>query len=205
MAAQRGFDRLVNLSDAVVAIAATLLVLPLVDTASEIDQTSALALLADHSDELLAFALSFVVICRFWLVHHSMFTKLVGFTPSMLWINFLWMGSIAFLPFPTELVSFAGNDNPGVSALYIGTMLVTSAASTLQLWVASRTPSIQAEDVRGTLSLLPSVVATLTMAVALVIAVVLPAVGLWSILLLLVTGPIEARYSRRKRATAGAS
>ena len=35
MATERGFDRLVNFSDAVVAIAATLLVLPLVDLGSE--------------------------------------------------------------------------------------------------------------------------------------------------------------------------
>jgi len=197
MTAQRGFDRLVNLSDAVVAIAATLLVLPLVDTASEVTGTDALGILAGNWDELFAFLLSFAVICRFWLIHHSMFTRVTGFTTPLIWVNFLWLASIAFLPFPTELVSFSGHDNPGTSALYVATMLVTSIASTVQLVIIARHPEIQAEDVRGTVRIRPAVVATATMAVVLLIVLLLPAVGLYAVLLLIPAGAIEARVGRR--------
>lgn len=198
MDAQRGFDRLVNLSDAVVAIAATLLVLPLVDTASSIDTRD--GVFDGHWEELLAFVLSFVVICRFWLVHHGMFAKLVGFTPPLVWVNFLWMLSIAFLPFPTELVSSSGVHEVGATALYVGTMVVTSAASTAQQWIAVRTPSIQAEEVRGTLTITPGLAATAALALAWVVVIVLPSVGLWALLLLLPAGWLGAYLDRRNRA-----
>ena len=197
MAAQRGFDRVVNLSDAVVAIAATLLVLPLVDTASAFDSRDVAGLIADNWNELFAFVLSFAVICRFWLVHHAMFNKLVGFTTPLLWVNFLWMLSIAFLPFPTELIAFSGADHPVASGLYVGTMLVTSAASTAQQWIAIRTPSIQAEEVRGTLSIAPGLSATLALLLILVIVIVLPDLGLWALLLLIPAGWIGAFAARR--------
>ena len=199
MAAQRGFDRIVNLSDAVVAIAATLLVLPLVDTASSVDAAGAAGLLADHWNDLFAFVLSFAVICRFWLVHHAMFNQLVGFTTPLLWVNFVWMLGIAFLPFPTELIAFSGVDHPVASGLYVGTMLVTSAASTAQQWIAIRTPSIQAEDVRGTLTIAPGLSATAALLVILVIVLVLPDVGLWALLLLVPAGWIGAFAARRIR------
>jgi len=196
MAAQRGFDRLVNLSDAVVAIAATLLVLPLVDSASEIADSGVGRLLADHWEELLAFGLSFIVICRFWLVHHTMFTRVTGFTPALVWVNFLWLLSIAFLPFPTELVSFAGEDSTSTSTLYVGTMLLTSVASTVMQLIIVRHPGIQAEEVRGTLRARGAVVATATMAFVLLVVIVVPHVGLFALLLLIPSGMIEARVGR---------
>lgn len=199
MAAQRGFDRIVNLSDAVVAIAATLLILPLVDTASSMGSSDVAGLLAEHWNALFAFVLSFAVICRFWLVHHGMFNQLDGFTRPLLWVNFVWMLSIAFLPFPTEMIAFSGIDHPVASGLYVGTMLVTSAASTAQQWIAIRTPSIQAPDVRGTLSIAPGLSATLALLVVLVIVVVLPDVGLWALLLLIPAGWIGGRFAGRIR------
>ena len=197
MAAQRGFDRLVNLSDAVVAIAATLLVLPLVDSASEISGAGVGELLADHWEELLAFGLSFVVICRFWLVHHTMFTRVTGFTPALVWVNFLWLLSIAFLPFPTELVSFAGEDSTPTSTLYVGTMLITSVASTAMQLVIVRHPEIQAEEVRGSLHTRGAIVSTATMAVVLLVVILVPHVGLFALLLLIPSGVIEGRVGRR--------
>jgi uncharacterized membrane protein len=195
MPTQRGFDRVVNLSDAVVAIAATLLVLPLVDTASSIDDSTLGELLAENASELTAFVLSFAVIFRFWLLHHALFARLRGFSTPMLLVNVVWMLGIAFLPFPTELVAFSGAHDPGVSALYIGTMLVTTVASTVQQWLASRSPELHAEPgdrfgVRG------SLVATATMVVALLIAVVLPAVGLWALALLVPSGFVDGRLGR---------
>jgi len=200
MAAQRGFDRLVNLSDAVVAIAATLLVLPLVDSASDISGSTIGGLLAEHWEELLAFGLSFAVICRFWLVHHSMFTRVTGFTPALVWVNFLWLLSIAFLPFPTELVSFVGENGTATSTFYVGTMLVTSIASTVMQVIIVRHPEIQAEDVRGTLRARGAVVSTVTMAVVLLVVAFVPHVGLYALLLLIPSGVIEGRVGRRTRA-----
>jgi hypothetical protein len=73
MRTDRGLDRLVNFSDATVAIAITLLLLPLVDIADEIRRESLGDLLADHVGTLIAFFVSFVVISRLWLSHHRLF------------------------------------------------------------------------------------------------------------------------------------
>ena len=197
MEAQRGFDRLVNLSDAVVAIAATLLILPLVDTASEISTSDLGSVFAEHWQQFFAFVLSFAVICRFWLVHHGLFSRLIGFSPSLLWANFLWMGSIAFLPFPTELIAFAGVDHAATSALYVGTMCIAALATTVIQWIAIRNPELQVAEGRGTMTLHEALASSITMVVVLVIVVVLPGVGLWALLLLVPAGFVGSRLARR--------
>ena len=199
MTAQRGFDRLVNLSDAVVAIAATLLILPLVDTATELGSGDPGAFFAEHWQQFFAFGLSFAVICRFWLIHHRIFTGLDGFTTPLLVANFVWIGSIAFLPFPTELVAFSGVDSAATSALYVGTMCVASAASTAIQWIAIRNPALQAEEVRGRLTLHAALASGIAMFVVLAIVIVAPSVGLWALLLLVPAGFVGDRLAARAR------
>ncbi|MEK8227283.1 TMEM175 family protein [Oerskovia sp. M15] len=72
----RGLDRLVNFTDAAVAIAITLLVLPLVDLVADGEAHSVRALVQGESGTFLAFAISFVVIARFWTAHHRVFEHL---------------------------------------------------------------------------------------------------------------------------------
>jgi len=194
--AQRGLDRIVNLSDAVVAIAATLLILPLVDSAQDLVGQPGRDVVAENTNNLLAFVLSFAVICRLWLVHHDLYRSVIGFNHALIWANFLWVLSIAFLPFPTELIS-AGIHDPTNNALYIGTILVANAAFTLQEWLAIRSPELLEESARDTLVVHPAVVSTLAIVAALVIAVTIPAVGLYALLLLVPAGWIEAVISRR--------
>ena len=200
MEAQRGFDRLVNLSDAVVAIAATLLILPLVDIAGDVDTNDFGDFLAEHWQQLFAFALSFAVICRFWLVHHAMFARLIGFSRPLLLANFVWMGSIAFLPFPTELVAPSGVENQFSSALYVATMCVATGSTTAIEWIAIRNPALQSPDIRGTLTLHAAMASTITMFVVLAIVLVFPDIGLWSLLLLFPAGFIGDRLANRARA-----
>jgi len=197
MAHQRGLDRIVNLSDAVVAIAATLLVLPLADSAQDLSEPGGREILRENADNLLAFGVSFVVICRLWRSHHELYRKVDGFSGPLIWANFAWLFSIAFLPFPTELIS-NGIHDPTSNALYIGTILLASVAFTGQQWLVVRSPDLQVESVRGTLTFLPSVVAAGTMLVALILAVAIPAVGLYALLLLVPSGLVEGAISRRR-------
>ncbi|MGV8880632.1 MAG: TMEM175 family protein [Rhodoglobus sp.] len=196
MRTERGFSRLVSFSDGVVAIAITLLVLPLVTSAAE-EEGDLSAFLAANVWQLFVFVLSFVVIGRFWMLHHAMYEKLTGYTTSLLWANMLWLLSIVFLPFPTQLLVSVDQSSRTAYALYIGTMIVTSFASLLQQWIASRNPQIVAGEARGTLRLTPSVLTLLVMIVSLALALLVPAIGLWSLLLIAIAGRLERLVTKR--------
>jgi uncharacterized membrane protein len=123
-----GLERVLTLTDAVVAIAMTLLVLPLVEIAGEVDTDELGAFLADHGDLFLSFAISFVVIYVFWSAHGVAFRRVEHRhteARALHLLNLGWLLLIAFLPFPTAVV---GRDLTTTSApLYIGTMTVLSA------------------------------------------------------------------------------
>jgi len=202
MHTERGFARLIGFSDGVVAIAITLLILPLVDAASgyhgDVGQ-----FVAEHLGKLLLFLLSFAVIGNFWVNHHRMWERIVDYNRALLWINLLWLLSIVFLPFPTALLASSPGDDRATYALYIGTMVLTTAAALLMQVVIVRNPQLQATEVRGTLGVGPFVTPLAVMVLALIIAVALPRVGLWSLALFALSSPIEGILARRrKKATA---
>lgn len=122
----RDLDRFLTFLDAVVAIAITLLVLPLVDVAGQLqDGGSVQGLLRAHESDLLAFVISFVVIARQWFGQHAVVRGLV--VQDTVTVRFLmgWLLMIVFLPFPTSLIATSGSD-PVSKVLYLGTMFVAS-------------------------------------------------------------------------------
>ena len=80
-----GVERLLTLTDGVVAIAITLLVLQLnvpnpaqlahPDSASELAKA-----LGNGADQLISYVISFYVIAQFWLAHHRVFRRIAGTT-----------------------------------------------------------------------------------------------------------------------------
>src|SRR3954447_26773370 len=118
---ERGFDRFVNFSDAVVAIAISLLILPLVDAVNDSLGTEASAwdFLKDNSDRLLAIGLSFVLIASFWVIHHSVFEQVKTYSKPLMWWNLAWLATIVFLPLPTEILAVHSADEAFVRFLYI--------------------------------------------------------------------------------------
>jgi uncharacterized membrane protein len=195
METQRGFERLVNFSDAVVAIAATLLILPLVDIAAAGDATTTMwDLIVEHSAELFAFVLSFAVIFRLWLTHHKIFKDLTGYTTTLTWANFIWLLSIVFLPFPTKLIAEKDGFDPGASSLYVGTIAVSAFAICLVEYVIDRNPEIA--PYRSGRTFGGGVITSALMIGA--FALSYTTVGLWSLLLLGLEGPIHKVVDRRK-------
>jgi TMEM175 potassium channel family protein len=117
-------DRVEFFSDAVFAIAMTLLVVTLVvPVATKPEELS--HALGELSDQLFAFALSFVVIGQFWIAHHRLFRLIRSYDLALLWLNLLHLLGICFLPFPTELLGrYFGSHVAGF--LYGGTLTATS-------------------------------------------------------------------------------
>ena len=200
MGTEHGFRRLENFSDAVVAIAITLLILPLVDSASGIGPGGLGPFLHHHDSQFLAFGLSFAVIGSFWWGQHKALEHVIGYDRLLVSGMFVWILSIVFLPFPTELLSAAANGGQGVHGLYVGTMLVTSVGVLLQQAAIVRRPELVAEEHRGQAALAPSVILTVTMAVVLVVVIAAPTIGLWALLLLVLARPLEhLAVTRRSR------
>jgi len=198
MGTESGFRRLVNFSDAVAAIAITLLILPLVDSATTIGPRGLSHFIHDHGNQLLAFFLSFAVIGSFWWAQHQMLEHVNGYNRVLIGAMFLWILSIVFLPFPTQLLSSARQGGQGVHGLYVGTMLVTALAALLQQWSVVHWPALRAETYIGDADLIASAVLAAMMAAAFIAVVAVPAIGLWSLLLLLFVGPLE-RLERARR------
>lgn len=196
MHSERGFHRLVNFNDAVVAIAITLLVLPLVDSASSIGTMGPAHYLDENRTRLLAFALSFAVIGLFWWGQHQMFEVVSSYNPVLVWGMFAWLFSIVFLPFPTELLGSSSRVNATGHSIYVGTMLVTSVATLLQNWAIVRWPELQKEATRGRATLHASVILVILMASAFLFVVAVPTLGLWPLLILAVSRPLEAIVAR---------
>jgi len=199
----RGLDRFVTFVDAVVAIAITLLVLPLVDITADVGEQTLPQLLRSHTHEVYAFLLSFAVIARLWRAHHRLGERMDAYDGVVLHATTSWALTIVFLPFPTALVSVYGTDRSSI-ALYIGTILLSSACLSLVAWHVERTPALHREGVeRSELSAVPSVVNTVLLAVALVLALLVPAVNFFTLLLLALAQP-ATRWWTRRRPVAGA-
>jgi uncharacterized membrane protein len=197
----RDLDRLLTFVDAIVAIAITLLVLPLVELAPDVEDGGSVAeLLRDHADELWAFALSFYVIARIWLSqHHAVSTLLVG-TPRITALLLAWAFTIVVLPFPTSLVAASG-DQATVKVLYVATMtggILLNAA--LRAEVAAHPELTDGTPYAGPLG---SVLTALLLVVALGVMVAVPATGYLPILVLVLEGrlrsAVESLRNRRAR------
>jgi len=130
-------ERTITLTDAVVAIAMTLLVLPLVDLAPEAASSGWAQFLDEHGSVLLGFVLSFLVVYVFWLVHEQAFATVRQVGPALRALNMLWLLVVAFLPFPTAVVGRQATTT--TTPVYIGTMFVLSALSSAITQVCART------------------------------------------------------------------
>lgn len=141
-----GSERLVFFTDAVAAIAMTLLVLPLLDDITELtdDRPPLGELLSSHSAEFSAFLLSFAVIYRLWWAHHRVFSHLPLIRTPIVILSALWTLSIVVLPLPTAIISAYPTSAASVS-LYGGTLALASGALTLLSWYGRRHPELSGD------------------------------------------------------------
>ena len=107
------FGRIVAFSDGVFSIAITLLVLNLgIEkgfTEGQIDNA-----LWDQRDLFFAYAISFAVIGRFWLVHHRFFGEVKAFDGRLISLNLVYLGAVVLIPFSSELLGEYGGTTTAV-------------------------------------------------------------------------------------------
>lgn len=194
-------ERLKAFVDAVVAIAMTLLILPLLEAVSEAanDDRGTGAFLAEHSGQLLSFGLSFALIAVFWIEHHRQYIQVKRITNALLWINVAWMLTIVWLPVPTAMLGQMQTDSLQ-PVLYIGTLIMTQITTMITRVYLLRHPEITDSSPdhlrRGVAGDTASIILFL---VAMVIAATVHPVGYYALLLVALSGPFERMLLRRRR------
>jgi uncharacterized membrane protein len=202
MAESTGLDsaeRLKFFTDAVVAIAMTLLILPLLESVSDAakEGVDTATFLGDHGDQIFAFVLSFVIIARFWVSHERLFDSVERWTGWLMVLNILWMLTVVVLPVVTAMVGSMDSDRLQ-TVVYIGTMLVNSLVMTAMSLVVLRHPVIWGEGASPDYSSMAgSLSVAVMLLVALVLALALPNVGYLALLVLFLSNPLQAVLERR--------
>ena len=62
----------------------------------------------DQRQDLFAYALSFAVIGRFWLVHHRFFGEVTGFDSRLIGLNLFYLAWIVLIPFSSQVLGDHG-------------------------------------------------------------------------------------------------
>jgi uncharacterized membrane protein len=193
-------ERLKFFTDAVVAIAMTLLILPLLESVSEAAQKGldTAAFLDDHGNQVFAFVLSFVIIARFWVSHERLFNSVERWTGWLMVLNILWMLTVVVLPVVTAMVGSMKTDRLQI-LLYVGTMLANAVLMSGMSLLVLRHPVTWGDETRPDFSnMAGSLSVAVMLLVALVIALALPGVGYLALLVLLLGNPLQAMLERRR-------
>jgi uncharacterized membrane protein len=120
--------RLLTLSDNVVAIALTLLVLqlkvpPHVQVADPGSAADLAAQLAKEADALISYVVAFYVVAQFWLAHHRVFRHVAGHDEGLAWWNFAFLFTITAMPFTSNLLGEYGGNPLAVDIFAVNLLL----------------------------------------------------------------------------------
>jgi len=134
--------RLLTLSDNVVAIALTLLVLqlkvpPHVQVAHPRSAADLAAQLAREADQLISYVVAFYVVAQFWLAHHRVFRHVAGHHEGLAWWNFAFLFTITAMPFTSNLLGAYG-DNPLAVEIFAVNLLLAALATQATLLYGQR-------------------------------------------------------------------
>ena len=189
-----GFERFIFFSDAVFAIAITLLVLDL-----HVPAGAPLAM-GPLVPRFICFGLSFCVIGRYWYAHHQLFEKPQAYDAGLLATNLAFLASIVFLPFPTSAVILERPD-PGPVIFYTLSVAMVGLLMMALTAVAMR-PALRPWATQGRRArvLLSTAEAPLVFIICAGLALRDSRLALWAILALIPLGWVGAPLGRRLQA-----
>ncbi len=145
------FSRIVAFSDGVFAIAITLLVLQ-IDVPQGANSSSQLWHdILNQNGDIYAFAISFAVIGRFWVVHHRFFTEVTGFDSRLMAINLVYLFWMVAIPFSSQVLGDYG-DQTAALIIYASNLALVTLTGVLMTTYAVRaglTADGRGEEIRA--------------------------------------------------------
>jgi uncharacterized membrane protein len=194
-------NRLFSLSDGVIAIALTLLVLqlrvPAVSQVANPDSAADLAAqLAKESAQLVSYGISFYVIAQFWLVHRQVFRMVGEKEDGLEWWNFAFLLTITVMPFTSTLLgTFVSN--PLAVDIFALNLLIASLATQVMLLIARR-KGMLISTARKRAGQVQAAVVPVVMAVSIGLSWWSTAAAMYSWILIAVAPVIFDRWSARR-------
>ncbi|GAA1928840.1 hypothetical protein GCM10009775_21050 [Microbacterium aoyamense] len=197
--------RVENYTDAVFAIAATLLVLDLTTTAfGKISSDAELwHQLGAMWPSFMAFGVSSVLLGGLWVSHISQFRDIARADIVLLWLNNARLLFIVLIPFTTSLVSEYSDYYAGRVLLPVNFFFAMALGIATWFWAASKDGHLLKDEAKPDA---PSqTVGSVTALIAGGVTVALsPWLGSWAFLTFAVSGPISGVLQKRRKATPSA-
>ena len=199
-----GIERLLALTDGVVAIALTLLVLQL--------QVPVTQTLTDHPDsagalwdalnvdaaEMSSYLVSFLVIAQFWMVHHRVLRGMKGHSEGLAWRNFGFLLALTLMPFTSDLIGRYGSNPVAITLFGLNLVAISLSTQWIYLYAARHNLVVDAarsaEDERTARVRVVLVISIVSLSIAL--AWTAPKLAKFTWLLFLVVPPTAIRLSR---------
>jgi len=179
--------RIESLSDGIFAFAMTLLVLNLALPDSNVGLSTAGLndLLLSQLHKFFNYALSFVLLAIFWIVHHQQFHYIKRSDSRLIWINIFVLMFVALMPFTNDLAGdYSGKTTAEV--LFGGNMLVLGLLFLINWVYATRDSRLVDPDLDRALisrGVRRNIVAPAVSIVVIVLSLFIPHWSLWFYLL----------------------
>ncbi len=188
------FNRILNLFDAVFAIAMTLLVLNI--DIPDVPADRLASALVGQIPQFVSFIISFTVVAHIWWQHHKLLDLLGLLDSVMVAILFALLGVVVLMPFATGLVASAITA-PVAMIVFILLMIVLNIALLL---LAMRAQKVNAWRIPITLPfyywlLAMFVMGVVVLLVAMILSIWFPIVGLAIVAGAAILGPLSSRIT----------
>jgi len=191
------YDRVIFFSDAVFAIAITLLAVNL-----HVPRTGNIGSAHDLHQAIPAifgFAISFLVIAFFWIGHHGVFRFVVALDRRLIALNLAFLSVIAFLPYPTDLLSAS---SASAAVIFYATCCALAGLLQAGIWLYATRPSsdLTSQDAAParTFFLLRMLRVPVVFLASIPVAIAAPRYAPFVWLLIWVTGSLIKRFWRAR-------
>jgi uncharacterized membrane protein len=200
---EQAISRIEAFSDGVMAIAITLLILQLAVPGPNVTDRGLGHALLDQEHHFFAYLLTFAVIGRFWMAHHSLFRYVRRHDATFLVLNLVFLLTIAFLPYPSDLLGEHSDDR--LAVILYAVSVAAASLSSAALWIyATRRhrlvdPSLPEREIRHIRRRALSGGVVFLLSIPLAFVRVWLAFATWVALLPLVRMTLAARHRREAR------
>jgi TMEM175 potassium channel family protein len=152
--------------------------------------------LGDVAPAIGSYALSFAVIGMLWIRHHAFYRDLRRIDGRLVVLNLIYLGLIAFIPFPTKLLSNQGDHSFSVVAYATTLALAALLAATVRAYAARND---MVTGISATESPRPALFVAAVFAISIPVAFVSPSAAEWLWLLLLASRIVSGGRPRPRR------